>query len=309
MHYKLNLFFLTRTIILTILFGGISIGCNQVSSRERAEDMFLVTSKTDIYYNLKEPSEKYFLPYVLSEISGLTMDDKGRLLTVEDEVGKVFIYDLKLKDIDYGITFGKSGDYEGIEVVGDQVFVLRSDGDLYRFRMTTDRKVNAEKIETPLGKANDTEGLGYFPEKNQLLIACKEEGGLKKDDTKSKTVYAYDLDTDDFKKKPRLSISKKDLKNFWEEHKEFQYDEKRIKFEPSGIAWHPIHEKFYVLASVGKLLVVLNRNGEIEATYPISPKLLSQPEGICFAPNGDMYISSEGEGDRGYILKYSMLRR
>jgi uncharacterized protein YjiK len=309
MGYIQTTFSSLKTIVPFIMFFALSTGCDTVPGRERADAMFLITDKTDIYYDLKKHTDKFFLPYVLSEISGLTMDEKGRLLTIEDETGKVFIYDMKMRDIDYGITFAKSGDYEGVEIIGNQVYVLKSDGDLYNFKLTTKKKVKAEKIETPLGKSNDTEGLGYYPAKNQLLIACKEDGGIKGEKVKGKTVYAYDLDTDDFKKQPKLTITKKDLKKFYEENKDFQYDENRIKFEPSAIAWHPIHEKFYVLASVGKLLVVLNTNGDIEATYPISPNQLSQPEGICFAPNGDMYISSEGEGDRGYILKFPMLRK
>jgi uncharacterized protein YjiK len=96
------------------------------------------------------------------------------------------------------------------------------------------------------------------------------------------------------------------MKRFFEVNKNTAYEEKRINFRPSGIAWHPIQDKYYVLAHVGKILLVVNKQGEIEASYPISPRLLGQPEGICFAPNGDMFISSEGEGDKGYILKFEM---
>ncbi len=293
-----------KTLIFLIL---ISFSCNNVSRREQAERLFLV-KQSDIYYDLNKPSDKYFLPYVLSEISGLTMTPEGQLLTIEDETGKVFVYDLDKKDIDYGITFAKSGDYEGIEIVNGMVYVLRSDGDLYEFEFTKKKKVDARKIETPLGKDNDTEGLGYYPRKNQLFIACKEEGGIDKK-TKHKTVYAFDLDSREFKEEPKLEVSNKDLKEFLEKHIEFEYDVERLKFEPSAVAWHPIHERFYLLASVGKLLVVLTEDGEIESTYPISPQILNQPEGICFSPEGDMYISSEGEGDKGFILKFPMLTK
>jgi uncharacterized protein YjiK len=33
--------------------------------------------------------------------------------------------------------------------------------------------------------------------------------------------------------------------------------------------------------------------------------MLKQPEGICFAPEGDLYISSEGRGADGFILRFA----
>ena len=36
--------------------------------------------------------------------------------------------------------FGKGGDYEGVETLGNRAFVLRSDGDVYHIEDWTDRK-------------------------------------------------------------------------------------------------------------------------------------------------------------------------
>jgi hypothetical protein len=33
-------------------------------------------------------------------------------------------------------------------------------------------------------------------------------------------------------------------------------------------------------------------------------KLFRQPEGICFKPNGDLFISNEGDGGKAKILKF-----
>ena len=38
----------------------------------------------------------------------------------------------------------------------------------------------------------------------------------------------------------------------------------------------------------------------------LDEKLFRQPEGICFSPEGDMYISNEGQGGKGYILKFNI---
>ncbi|ULT38955.1 hypothetical protein KRR40_28395 [Niabella defluvii] len=59
------------------------------------------------------------------------------------------------------------------------------------------------------------------------------------------------------------------------------------------------------MSSVNKMLVVANRQWRVTASYPLSRKLLVQPEGIAFDGAGNMYISSEGdELQAGRILKF-----
>ena len=269
--------------------------------------MFLVLPKKYAAYNLKKPNEKFFLPYVLEEISGLGYVEDGLLACVQDEDGKVFLFDYKDKKITRSIKFWKQGDFEGVEVINNVAYVIKSNGDLYYFNLNTDdRELVAKELETPLSKSNDIEGLGYDHLKKKLLIACKESSDLKGNKIKGKATFVYDLKKQKFIKEPLFSITNKQLKEFFKEHKDNVYEEKRINFHPSGIALHPIHDKFYILASTGKLMIVVNRKGDIEASYPISPRVLGQPEGICFAPNGDLFIASEGAGDRGYILKFEM---
>lgn len=282
------------------------LGCQQKKNSPSPLDLYNITDQFKNYYDLASPQEKYFLPYVLAEISGLSYLDNS-VLTVDDETGRIFIYDFEEKDITHSIAFGKPGDYEGVELVGDTVYVLRSDGDLFKFPYTSEKKIVPEKIETELKKKNDTEGIAYSPQKNHLLIACKESPKIQdEDDIEGRAIYSYTMNHDKLSTDPIYTISRDDVYNFWTENRDFTYEKNRIKFKPSGIAVHPIDKHIYVLASVGKLLVILDPQGEIIGTYPISSRLLNQPEGICFSPEGDLYISSEGEGDRGYILKFDM---
>lgn len=292
-----------------ILIISSNNSCGTASFGQQADSLFLMTQNSSYTYQLKRPDNKYFLPYVLSEISGLTYINSESLLAVDDETGKIFEYSLLKKKIVHSIEFSGPGDYEGIEIVGNTIYALESDGDLFVFDYSGSKKKTARKFENELSRENDTEGLGYDPINNVLLIVCKEKGEVDGNDVKGKAVYSYDMVERKLSDKPLFTIQTKDLKNFWESTKTAKYDAERIKFKPSAIAFHPIEEKYYVLASVGKLLVVVNRDGSIHATYPISPTILGQPEGLCFAPNGDMYISSEGEGDRGYVLKFSMIRK
>ena len=78
-----------------------------------------------------------------------------------------------------------------------------------------------------------------------------------------------------------------------------------MPFMPSGIAIHPDTKDVFLISSVGKLLVVLNKNGKIIDMAPLKRSLFRQPEGITFDKEGNMFISSEGRGKKGYILKFT----
>ena len=298
-----------KNIIIILLFAlaiSFNQSCTSPSFGQRADSLFLVTDHVDITYNLKVPNQKYFMPYVLEEISGLSFKKPNTILAIDDESGKMFEYNISEKNIIHSIAFNKSGDYEGIELVNDEVFVLKSDGDLFQFTYGENKQTKAIKFENKLSSKNDTEGLGYDSKTNQLLIACKEKAGIEDNEYDGRAFYSVDIDNMKLNEKPVFIIGPNELKTFWEENRFFNYEKDRIKFKPSAIAAHPITGHLYILSSVGKMLVVVDSKGEIQATYPVSPRILGQPEGLCFAPNGDMFISSEGEGDRGYIIKFKM---
>lgn len=292
------------SMIILFVLTSLSYGCESYPFRERADSLFLITEHLKVKYDLKDVKEKHFLPYVLSEISGLSYKD-GNLYCVEDEGGKVYIYNWGTKKIAHAVTFGDPDDYEGVEVVDNMVYVLNSEGDLFTFEDTREDQVVATKYETPLSDKNDTEGLGYDPKEDILLIACKEDGDIKGEKVKGKAVFPFNLAHKKMEEKPVFSISSAKLDDFFEDNRDFDYEEERIKYEPSGIAYNPLDENYYLIASNGKLLVVLSTDGDILGTYPIAPRVLSQPEGICFSPEGEMFISSEGEGDKGYIIRFS----
>ncbi len=300
---------MSKTLPLILIVGiafvfSFNVSCER-PYRTLADSLYHVAGER-YSYNLNEVEDKYFLPYVLEEVSGLTLYGDHQVAMINDEEGRIFIYDLDKKDIVKAIRFGGSGDYEGIEIIDNTAYILKSNGDLFYFEISEEREVEAKRIETPLSKDNDLEGLGYDPKRNRLMLVCKGKSEIDKKNVSGQAVYGYDLDQQDFKKDPEFSISKKDLKEFFEDAKDQAYDAGKITFRPSGIALHPFDGLWYMIASVGKLLIVVNDEGEIQASYPIPPRLLSQPEGICFLPNGNMLISSEGEGDRGYMIEYEM---
>ena len=198
-------------------------------------------------------------------------------------------------------TFGKDGDYEGVEMIEETAYVLKSNGDVYQFNLS--ESINARKIETDLTRKNDAEGLGFHEDFMDLLIACKEDPGTKKVDIeKSRAIYRIDILEKDFKKKPKYLIDGKSYNKMLEQ-KDLS-KKKHRPFKPSGVAVHPKSKDVFVIGTVGKMMVILNSEGEIKDLIPLDPELFWQPEGICFNPKGELFISSEGRGKKGYILKF-----
>jgi len=255
-------------------------------------------------YDLINPKKKYLLDDDLQEISGLSFFAKDLLGCIQDEDGKIFLYNKKSEQIEKVIKFGKDGDYEGIEIVGDTVYILKSNGNVYCFYLKNGDAEDLKKIETHLTSSNDTEGLCYEESKNRLLIVCKSKNDSKKFETDDHAIYQITLNDLDFKKDPAYTFSKEYLKS---KIKESGLESKKhLPFKPSGIAIHPISKNIYIISSVSKLLVILNKQGKIESVAPLKRKVFTQPEGICFDKKGNLFISSEGRGGSGYILEYDL---
>jgi uncharacterized protein YjiK len=249
-------------------------------------------------YDLDQPHEVHELPEVLEEISGLTYFDKNTLAAVNDEHGRVYLYDLINQQLKKGknIKFAGKGDFEGIELVGDYVYAIKSNGDLYRF--STKMYEVVEKIKSPFKAENDIEGLGYNHITHQLIIALKGEGDTKGVEVKGKAVYAFDLAEQKHKKMPVYVLNDKDLKRV--------LGSKNTKVRPSGIAVHPITHEVYMIASVGHALIIFHQDGRPKSFTPLKRNLFPQPEGITFSPEGDLFISNEREGEGGTILHFKM---
>lgn len=238
-------------------------------------------------YQLTTPDETYTLPNQLKEISGLTYYKDDKLLCIQDEEAVVYVFDTKAKKVVQDFGFGGYGDFEGIEYVNKQVFVLESNGNLFRFEPESMR---IGRTKTDLPKNTEVEGLGYDPKTKRLLIAVKNGGGKSSD----KAVYSFDL----------LNRAVfKDMQLNDEQLKAAGIDPKTYK--PSGIAVHPITGEWYMLTAAGKRLLITSRKAKIIYTIALDAKAFRQPEGICFAPNGDLFIANEGDGKKGNLLRFN----
>ena len=269
-------------------------------------------------YDLGTPDARYKLPAYLEEISGLSYYGKGKIACVQDEKALIYIWNLEKEKIIEKYDFGDDADYEDITVVGKTAYILRNNGSIYRIKNFKKKDRKVKKYKTELKAKNDTEGMAFDPRANALLIACKGSPSIEKENPYEgyKAIYKFDLEEAKLVTRPHFLIDLDRLDSYIDRSvftklsvkvaKSLRLIESETSFKPSGIAIHPLDDEIYIISSVGKLLIILNREGKVLDVKELDPKIFRQPEGICFSPTGDMYISNEGQGGKGYILKFEV---
>ena len=257
-------------------------------------------------YDLSHPVNEYDLPHSLREISGITFYSNHRLACIQDEKGKIYIYSLKKGEVKESVDFGPDHDYEAIAQVNDTFYVLHSTGTLFGVTGFDTDSQQTTRYDTFLKKENNTEGLCYDEMTHSLLIACKGVSH-KKEKADIKEIYAFDLLTKDLSSKPVYRIKLDDLAKYMRDHQVEmpKTDNENAFFEPSEIAVHPQTNDIYILSSVGKMIIVMDREGNIRDVALLDPAIAAHPEGMTFSKNGTLYISSEGKGSKKVILEYA----
>jgi len=239
--------------------------------------------------------KKWDMPEYLAEISGLSYIDGQRFACVQDELGKIFIYNAKSSSVEKEISFGAPGDYEELAVVGETIWVLRADGKLFEVRNVNAANPSVKEYSTPLTTKQDAEGLCYDKKNNRLLIAIK---GAEPGTENYKGIYAFDLNSKEMDQQPVFKI---DLQN-----KVFgngSDKKKKSTINPSGISIHPVTGDLYIIDGRNPQLLIIDAGGNIRKLYALNSKEFAQPEGITFNSAGDLFIANEGTKQPGNIVQ------
>ncbi len=240
--------------------------------------------------------KKWDMPILLEEISGISWIDEERIACVEDEEAIIFIYNTKTSSIEKQIAFGEDGDYEGIAIVENDAFVLRSDGTLFEIQNYRQDSITVNEYATGLPPEYNFEGITYDKRKNRLLLSIKDKAG-----NESKPVYAFNLTTKKIAEKPAFEIQYSDPA--------FKILEQEINHQiirPSEITVHPKTGEIYILDATNPKLIILNSQGKIKKLHVFKEEQFGQPEGLTFDAAGNLYISNEGAGGLGNILKVTL---
>jgi uncharacterized protein YjiK len=239
--------------------------------------------------------KKWDLPGELKEVSGIAYLDEQRFACVQDEEGSIFIFNPTSNSIEKKIAFGDPGDYEDIAVIGDIAYVLRADGKIFEANIkNTGGK--ATQHNTSLTVEHNVEGLCYDKANNRLLLAIKDDEPGKPD---FKGIYAFDLSKKAFIKEPAYKL---DLKN---ELLRSSGKKKDKTIKPSAIGIHPTSNDIYIVDGPKAKLLVMDNLGKIKRMLELG-KDFSQPEGIAFSEQGEMFISNEGTKSSGNILQVQL---
>jgi hypothetical protein len=297
--------FIQSFYFLTLCLGFLLILPGACYQKKYTKEFFKKQVRREFPYDLGHPFKKYVLPQSLQEVSGLEYYKDGIIACNEDEHGMLYLYDTKSEKIERKIKFEKKGDFEGTALSGDTAWVIKSSGQLYMFPVTSGALVNPLLYNNPLKPRNNVEGLCFKADDNSLLIACKDEAGLRTR-MEGRAIYRFDISKGTLDEQPFIHITneifQKKLKSFGLEPLD------HTPFKPSGIAIQPGTGNIYLIAYIGKLLIVFNKNKEIIDILPLKRSMFNQPEGITFSPEGDLFISSEGGDQNGYILQFKPVK-
>jgi len=264
-------------------------------------------------YDLKSPAKILVLPEILREVSGLTDIDESTVACIQDEQGILFIYDIVNNKIKHQHNFHIDGDYEGITMVNNSMYILRSDGVILEISDYRAKDFKVQNYATGI-PANNNEGLCYDADNNRLLIASKSKIGKGPEHKDKRYIYAFDLKTKKLRENPVFSFDVVAIKNFAQENKVGLPEKSRkngtvpvLKFFPSAIAIHPVTKNLYLLSAADHMLFIFKPDGKIHHIEMLDQKIFNKAEGITFFSNGDMLISNEGQNDKPTLLRFNYL--
>ncbi|WP_133054702.1 SdiA-regulated domain-containing protein [Niastella populi] len=297
--------------IVVVVIGGFYYYMKYVFEPAPKQPADVLVANTDAKPAPKPNNNEWRLPGVLKEISANVFSDNDHMACIQDNDGIIFIYNLQSRRIDGKIPFAGNGDYEGLAKVQNSWYVLRSDGFLFEVQEQSGAKPIVTTYDLPLTVENETEALCYDSANNRLLVGVKEKDLTEKD---KKGVYGFDLKTKKMStdavfylespKKENDKDGKKDRDDD-DKGKEKKKKKDRSGIKPSGIAIEPGTGDLYILDGPSSRLITADSKGRIKSNVQLDKHTFPQPEGLCFSPGGDLYISSEGgKNGQGVIVKF-----
>lgn len=286
--------FVRMNYLLVILITSLSLG----SGRELK------------HYNFEQPDKIISLPDSLREISGIAFINDSTVVCVQDENGILFVYDIQHNRIKERHPFHADGDYEGITTAYNYIYILRSDGKLFEISDFNSKKISTKSYTTNVPASNN-EGLCFNYGENELLIGCKNKVTNSDVEKDVRQIYAFDLSEHKLDKNAKFEMRVEDAMTFADKKNldmsgvganKKGKNKNTFKFNISAIAIHPISGNLYILNAADHALFVVNDKSKIIAIQLLDPVLFNKPEGLTFKPNGDMFITNEGQEGNANIV-------
>jgi len=316
------IFFSTCFCILLII--AFSCNRNEVSEDE-INNISQIEDPVEFLfpYDFRKPSVTYSLSPEMNKMSGMCSYRNNKIAMTVEDAATIFIYNLNKTIISGKYNFASNADYTGIDIVGEKAYTVRSDGKLYEINNFKDDNKTVEKYSTNLSARNNIDGLVYDSESNSLLLASKGKAAIDKFTNKikedklkdSRAVFKFDLNRKELQINPVYLLNipeitsfmnKKDLENDSISANNIDEVRKSVDIQPTGIAINPTTKNIYIISYTARVLLIMNKKGNILLHKKLNKKLFEKPTGICFNDNGDLFISVKPKGANSYILRFNL---
>lgn len=280
----------------TVLLAGLSpwvAACRETSEAKAAQVQAVGAARkqelarrlalADANPSKPVPVAEWIMPPELREISGLALTARGTVLTHDDNIGRVYEIDPKTGILLKGFSLagGVRGDFEAITIAEPDVYLLRSNAKIYKFREGADAsQVPYSVYDTGLGKQCEFESMAYEADSSRLVLVCKKF--LDKKAPKELLIFHVPLPLSDRSSITALKVAMKDVvgSNKWK------------NFHPSDINIDPFTKNYVIVASREKGLIVVTPDGEVVRSEPI-PGDHRQAEGVAITRDSLLLVSDE----------------
>jgi len=259
----------------------------------RKQDLALRLATVDANSDKAMPLAMWIMPAQLREISGLALTSRGTVLTHDDNSGRVSEINprtgILLKA--FSLVGNQKEDFEAIAIAGNDIYLVASDGKLFRFREGADgQQVQFILFDTGLRKQCEFESLAYEADSTRLLMACKRQ--LDKQAPKDLVIYRMPLPLN----RATFTVLRVPLQqvigsNKWK------------NFRPSDMTIDPFTRNYVIIASHEKGLLVLTPDGDVVRSEPL-PGDHRQPEGVAITKDSILLISDEANVKPAAITLY-----
>ena len=291
-----------RIALLAVLVGIVA-GCRQTPeavaaqnkkiSTKRIQDVNRRLAESDSFPLKIKPVARWVMPRELRELSGMALMASGQLLVHGDEQALIYVIDPRTGIVGsrFHVGRGLRGDFEAITTAGDDIWLLQSNGKLYRFKQGADgTRVPYELRDTNLGKECEFEGLVYQPDSAWLVMPCKRI--LKKKDEQL-LIYRYRLQGPDAGKLSEMEVPMEDVigLNKWKE------------FRTSDITIDPNTGNYVLIAAQQKGMVVMTPDGNVLRSRSLHGRHL-QAEGVAITRDNIIIVSDEATDEPAVIQLY-----
>lgn len=231
---------------------------------------------------------QYKLPKVLREISGLALDQSGRLFAHNDEDGVIYEIDYHAGKVvrRFALDGIAHADFEGIAVAGGRVFLVTSRGAIVETvvgepEQTVPTERHSERLDC------EVEGLTFLPDQNGLLAACKNFP--KQDPDVGLRLHLWDLDKAAYDPARVITVA-------WPVLTATPGIGNREEIQPSGIT-RAANGNLIIVAGRQSLLIELTPEGAPVRAARLDKGRHRQTEGIEITTSGILILADEGDGE------------